>query len=120
MKGMADNFISLISYLESDELHLLKKQLDQGNIIYLVKSHGANTGDNEAIYYQVEVSEQDYNRSKPIIDSFKVSQFGKKKKCPKCGSPLHYPVKKLTFFQKILYIGTTPVKCKKCKTIFGI
>ena len=117
---MSDNFISLISYLEPDELQGLKKQLDQVKVIYLVKSHGANTDDNESLYYQVEVSEKDYNRSKSIANSFRASQFVKKKKCPKCNSPLHSPVKGLTFFQKILYTGTTPVKCGKCKTIFGI
>lgn len=117
---MPDNFISRIGYLGPGELQILKKRLDQLKVIYLVKSHGANTGDNNSLYYRVEVSEQDYNRSKSIPNSFRASQLAKRKKCPKCNSPLHSPLKRLTFFQKILYIGISPVKYKKCKTIFAI
>lgn len=116
---MSANFVTLISYLDEYEAQALKKLLSEKKIEYQSNGHGGASRF-RSFYYEISVSSEDLLRAKEIIGKFKVSQSLKKNKCPKCGSLLHEPVKNLGFFQKILYTGTTPVKCKKCKTLFGI
>lgn len=117
---MPKDLISLISFLEGDELQVLKKQLDENKIIYFINKHGGTTGYEDSDYYEIKVSPVDYNRSKAIANKFKASNFIKSRKCPRCGSLSNEPVKSLSLFQKIFFLGTTPVQCKKCKKVFTI
>lgn len=116
---MPANFVTLISYLDEHEAKALQKMLSEKNINYLSNGHGGASRF-RSFYYEISVSSEDLPRAKEITSKFKVSQSLKKNKCPKCGSLVHELVKDLGFFQRILYIGTTPVRCKKCKTLFGI
>jgi hypothetical protein len=117
---MTKDLVSLISFLEGDEVQVLKKQLDENKIIYLINKHGGSVGYEDSDYYEIKVSPVDYTRSKVIIGKFKASSFNKSQKCPRCGSLSHKPVKTLNLFQKIFFLGTTPVKCKKCKKVFTV
>lgn len=116
---MSADFVTLASYLDEHEAQSLKSMLSEKNIRCLSKGHGGASRF-RSFYYEISVSSEDLSRAKEIIGKFKVSQSLKKSKCPKCGSLLHEPAKNLGFFKKILYTGTTPVQCKKCKTLFGI
>lgn len=117
---MSNDFISIISYVKPDELQILKKQLDGGKIKYIVNGQGATIGYEDEDYYEIRVAKQDYPTAKSIVNKFKAARFVKSRQCPKCKSPLYEPITNLNFFQKILYVGTTPVRCKKCKTKFVI
>jgi hypothetical protein len=116
---MSADFISLASYLTTDELDSIKGRLSSSKIKYIVNGHGAKSRYHSA-YYEIRVAKEDYVQAKIIVDKFKVSNFLKNKNCPKCNSTNYEVIEKLNIFQKILYIGTTPVKCKKCKTKFFI
>lgn len=116
---MPNEFIQVISYLDEHEAQALKKLLSEKNIKYLSNGHGGASRF-RSYYYQISISSDDLGRAKEIINKFKVSQFVNKRKCPSCGSLLYEPAQNLNFFQKLLYLGTTPVQCKKCKTKFGI
>jgi RNase P subunit RPR2 len=113
---MPNDFVSLISYIDADELQELKKQLEGNRIKYIVNKQGATAAYIHSNYYEIKVPLQDYDAAKAIANRFKATRFVKSRKCPKCKSPLYDPVTKLNFFQKILYLGTTPVQCRKCGT----
>lgn len=110
---MHDDIISLISYLTLSELDSIKARLNSHNIKYIVNGHGARSRYHSA-YYEIRVRKKDYKKAKGIADRFRAETFLKSRKCPKCGSRLYESVSNLNFFQKLLYLGTTPVKCKKC------
>lgn len=116
---MPSDFVSLIDYLDFKESEALKSQLQESKILCLVNEHGAHMGDDQNVYFEIKVSPNHYIQAKKIAEKFKVSQFVKKQRCPKCGSLAREPVPRLAFFQRLLYIGTIPVRCKKCKKIYA-
>ena len=116
---MADNFVELISYLKFSELESLKSRVNAEKIEYIVNGHGADSRYHSQ-YYQIRVLQKDYNKANEIANKFRAADFVKGRQCTKCKSPLYEPVTKLNFLQKILYMGTTPVRCKKCGTKFVI
>lgn len=116
---MADDFITLASYLTTSELETLKGRLNSNGIKYAVNGHGAKSRYQSA-YYEVRVSKEDYEEAKSIADKFKAANLAKSRKCPKCGTTSYERVTDLGFFERLFYIGTTAVKCKKCKTKYAI
>jgi RNase P subunit RPR2 len=116
---MSDDSVSLASYLTTSELDTLKGRLNSSKIKYVVNGHGAKSRYQSA-YYEIRVAKEDYPQAKIIANKFKAANFIKSRSCPKCSSTVYEEVTDLSFFQKILHIGTTPVKCKKCKTQFFI
>jgi|SRR5690606_24194457 len=117
---MPKDFIHLISYLRARELQVLRSQLDGNKIRYTVNGHGATIGYEDDDYYEIRVAGEDYPTAKRIANKFKASNFIKSRQCPKCKSTLYEPAKNLSFFQKIFFLGTTPVQCKKCKTKYPL
>ncbi len=117
---MATDLISLISYLDFKESEALKQQLHQSKIHCLVNEHGAHMGDDQNVYFEIKVNLAQYKQAKKIAEQFKVSRFIKNQRCPNCKSLARELPPKLTIFQKLLYIGTTPVRCKKCKKVYGL
>lgn len=116
---MANDFVTLVSYLTTSELDNLKGKLNGSSIKYIVNGHGAKSRYHSA-YYEIRVLQEDYAQAKMIVAKFKAANFIKSKTCPKCGSTQYEPITHLSFFKKLLYLGTTPVKCKKCKTQFAL
>jgi formate dehydrogenase maturation protein FdhE len=117
---MIEEFISVISFIEADELQVLEKQFRANNISYIVNKHGSSSPYTHSNYYELKAARKDLDSSKSIIKSFRVDRFLKSRKCPKCGSMNNEPVRGLNFFQKLFYTGTKYVRCKKCKTKFII
>lgn len=117
---MPTDFVSVISFLSPSELQIVKKQLTGNGVTFIVKECGGTIGYEDSDYFEVLVSPNDFSRAKSIVSKFKVTQFVKSRKCPKCGSMVNEPVTGLNIFQKLLYLGTSPVRCKKCKTKFVI
>lgn len=113
---MPKDFISLTSYLNRSEMEKLKRRLEQARIACLVNEHGPNTGNRQNFYYEIKVSSEQYHKATKIAHDFKETQRIKNQRCPKCGSSNWEPVPKLSLFQKIIYVGTTPVRCKDCNT----
>lgn len=117
---MPSDLIILINYLKASEAESLKSELNSNKINYITKAHGATTGYEDDDYYQIMVAREDYSRAKVVANKFRARTFVKSRQCPKCKSMQYEPVTGLNFFQRILYWGTTPVRCKKCKTRYVI
>jgi RNase P subunit RPR2 len=117
--GMSEDFITVIDYLESNELESFKGRLSGTKIKFIVKGHGAKSRYHSA-YYEVMVAREDFQQAKDIANKFKVAHAKKKLQCPKCESTLYDRVTNLNFLERIYYSGTTPVKCRKCKTTYVI
>lgn len=116
---MENDFVQLISYLKLSELESLKSRLNAEKIEYVVSGHGAASRYHSQ-YYEIRVLQKDFNKAKAVANKFRAASFVKSRQCPKCKSPLYEPVTKLNFLQKIFFMGTTPVQCKKCKTKYVI
>lgn len=118
---MSNDLISVISYLDKQEVEALKRQLNAKNIKYIVNGHGA-ASEYSSYYYEIKVSAEDRVRAKEVVNKFKVALFAQRNKCPNCGSNAYEKIDKgkLNFFQRIFFWNTTPVRCKKCKTKYGI
>lgn len=113
------DFVELIDYLKPSELESLQNRLDAEKIEHIVSGHGAASR-HHSQYYAVMVLRTDYHKAKEIANKFRAADFVKGRQCPKCKSLLYAPVVKLNMLQRILYLGTTPVRCKKCGTKFAI
>jgi hypothetical protein len=116
---MSTDFVSIASYLDGDDVQVVRKKLDSSGILYIVVK-GSNDYYYSGEYYQVKVDPKHFSAAKGIINSLRAENFIRSRKCPKCGSMVNEPVTGLNIFQKLLYLGTTPVRCKKCKTKFVI
>lgn len=116
---MADDFVELIGYLKLSELETIQNRLNAEKIKYVVSGHGAESR-HHSQYYAVTVLRRDYDKANEIANKFRAANFVKSRQCPECKSPLYAPARKLNFLQKMLYMGTTPVRCKKCGTRFVI
>lgn len=116
---MPNHLIQIIDYLDEHEAKIVKTMLSAKGIQYIANGHGG-ASKYQSYYFKISVSHLDQAAASKIIAEFKASQKVKKNRCPKCNSGIYEPAKDLNIFQKILYLGTTPVRCKKCKTLFGI
>jgi hypothetical protein len=113
-----DDLVSLIEYLDSIELQTLQADLSRAGINCVVNNHGPRSGKTRSFYYEIRVSYEQYSRAARIVEEFKASQSKKSQRCPKCKALAPEPLEKLTFFQRIYYMGTTPVRCQECKTVY--
>jgi hypothetical protein len=113
---MSKEFVSLTQYLNGSEMEKLRGHLEHAKIICFINEHGPHAGKRQNFYYEIKVSSDQYYQAKKIFRDFKESQRIENQRCPKCRSLDWEPVPKLNFLQKIIYIGTTPVRCKDCKT----
>lgn len=109
----------VIEYLTEPELNSIKSQLKNAGIVFVVKQHGG-ASKRESFYYKVAVEEKDLEEALKIARRIKVRQVSKKVRCPKCDSAVYKKVTNLNWFMRLLYFGTTPVRCKKCRTMYGI
>ena len=114
---MKPDFISLVSYLDSSELEILKAKLQRSKIPCLTNEHGPNTGTGQNFYFEIKVNPRHYTQAKRVVEEFKL-QASKNQRCPNCRSSSWETISNPTILQKIIYIGTTPIRCKKCKTIY--
>ena len=117
---MLYDFISVTRYLTSIDVDKLSRLLQYSKIPYQVNEHGPNTGNGQNLYFEIKVSTQHYSKAKAITQKFKAAQLIESQRCPKCGSLNKELIEKPTIIQRIIYVGTTPVRCKKCSTVYAI
>lgn len=116
-------FISLGRYFTHDEVQNIKGQLQAQDIRHLIKGHGPHLGNptefSVSEYFEVEVDSDKLQTAKVIADKVRVKRFVDNQKCPKCGHLGHVTVDK-SMLERVLFIGTTLVQCKKCKKRFPV
>lgn len=111
--------VDLIEYLTETELNLLKGLLDKDNIVYIVKQHGG-ASKRESYYFKISVSVDDIEKAWPAAQKIRQRQKRIKIRCPKCDSGQYKKIENLNWFMRLWYSGTTPVRCKKCRTEYFI
>ena len=107
-------------YLEKWEANDLIALLRQISIKSYSKIMNASTKRVGTLHYII-INSKDLERALPIIEKFKNElriEFNiKKKKCPKCHSipPVTYEQNKLTWLKRIWTIGSSVMRCSKCR-----
>jgi hypothetical protein len=123
MKRKLD-LVSLGRYLTYEESERIKGQLNTLKIKYISSGHGLHTGEpigaDSSEFFEIKVNSTDSKRAKEIFNREKVKSSITRLKCPKCGHFGYTEVTNKSIFQKIYYLGTTLVECKKCKEKFTI
>jgi hypothetical protein len=113
-----NDFILAASFLKESEKNAIIHQLEQQGINYLINKHGAASR-TRSYYFEIKVDPIDSEKAAKIINDYKINLLAQKNNCPYCKSSFYEPIK-LSFFKRLLFIGTTPVKCKNCKKTYGI
>ncbi|KMQ52460.1 hypothetical protein CHISP_0727 [Chitinispirillum alkaliphilum] len=112
----------IMKYLDQNEAHELKVQLDEAGITSTIKRQGLPRIFGGISNYQVQIDPSDVEVSKVVIDMFKENAARKRSErlhlltttCPACSSTDITRVKKNNPFQKIFYYGVTIWRCNRC------
>lgn len=113
------DLVTVISHLTADEANRVKGILNSFRIPFVVTGHDAKSR-YSSLYYLIRVERKNFKTAKQIVDKHRVQVFMDSRKCPKCGSSGYKEIEKKGFWRKVLYAGTTLVKCNKCKNTFAI
>lgn len=111
--------ITVVSHLTSDESSHVKGILNSLKIPFIESGHDAKSR-YSSLYYQIRVERKNYRTAKQVVDRNKARIFIDSRKCPNCKSLGYKEIEKKGFWKKMLYVGTTLVRCNKCKHEFGI
>ncbi|MFN7651887.1 MAG: hypothetical protein ACK5PC_01570 [Cyclobacteriaceae bacterium] len=111
--------VTLISHLTDDETNRIKGILNSLKIPLIISGHDAKSR-YSSLYYQIKVERKNLSIAKQIIAKHRAQVFIDSRKCPKCKSLGYKEIEKKGLWKKLLYIGTTLVKCNKCKNEFAI
>jgi hypothetical protein len=114
-----NELITVTSHLKKEEADRIKRLLNSVQINSIVSGHDAASR-HSSLYYQIGVKREDFRSAKHIIDKEKVKIFIEGKKCPECEYLGYREIEKKGLWQRLLYVGTTLVQCKKCKHKYGI
>src|SRR6478735_3860129 len=110
------DFTPIISFLTESEANALANQLRGNGIGLLINKHGAASRI-RSYYYEIKVASKDFELAMPLINQFKQQSNVDKNNCPNCGSSFYESVS-LNFFKRLFFIGTLPIKCKNCASVY--
>lgn len=110
---------TVISHLTADEANRVKGILNSSKIPFVASGHDAKSRFS-SLYYQIRVERKNLKAAKQIVAKHRAQVFIDGRKCPKCKSPGYKEIEKKGIWKKLLYMGTTLVKCNKCKNEFAI
>ena len=111
--------VTVISHLTADEANRLKGILNSLRIPFVASGHDAKSR-HHSLYYQIAVEKKNLKTARQIVANHRAQVFIDSRKCPKCKSLGYTEIEKKGFWKKLLYAGTTPVKCNKCRNEFAI
>jgi hypothetical protein len=111
--------VTVISHLTADESNRVKGLLNSSNIAFVASGHDAKSR-YSSLYYQIKVERKNLKTAKQIVARHRAQVFIDSRKCPKCKSLGYKEIEKKGFWKKLLYAGTTLVKCNKCRNEFAI
>ena len=111
--------VTVISHLTADEANRVKGILNSLKIPFIASGHEAKSRFS-SLYYQIRVEKENLKAARHIVNKHCARVFIDSRKCPKCKSLGYKEIEKKGFWNKLLYAGTTLVKCNKCKNEFAI
>jgi hypothetical protein len=113
-------YIKVAEFLTSSEAEAIKHSLRSNSIEFTFNGTGANYDETGgSVYYEISVSQDQYDKARRLIAINRKPAKGEVK-CPHCGFTGYRTKPKKTIFQRLLYLGTELVECKKCKRNFGV
>ena len=116
----SQSYVKIAEFLTSSEAEAIKHTLRNNSIEFVSNGTGPNYGEaGGSVYYEISVAEGQYEKARRLITK---NRKGVKRevKCPHCGYAGYRTKPKQTIFQKLFYLGTELVECKKCKRNFGV
>ena len=113
------DLIAVISHLTADEANRVKGIFNSLKIPFVAGGHDAKSRFGN-LYYQIEVERKNLKTAKQVVAKHRAQVFIDSRKCPKCKSLGYKEIEKKGLWKKFVYVGTTLVKCNKCKNEFAI
>jgi phage FluMu protein Com len=111
--------VTVISHLTADEANRVKGILNSLKIPFVASGHDAKSR-YSSLYYQIRVERKNIKTARQIVAKHRAQVFIDSRKCPKCKSLGYQEIEKKGLWKKLLYMGTTLVRCNKCKNEFSI
>ncbi len=111
--------IKIPRILEAKEAREVENALKGRAIPYFISNRGSATPYHDT-YYQISVNAGDYLLARRIVMRVLANSLIENQKCPKCKYEGYKIIVNKNWLERIYYIGTTRVQCKKCKTKFVI
>ncbi len=111
--------IKIPTFLERSEASQVEVALKGRRIRYFISNKGS-AGTYHDRYYQFSVPVADYILTRRIILRILAKSFIENQKCPNCKHLGYRIIPKKTWFERLYYVGTTRVQCKKCGTKYVI
>jgi hypothetical protein len=111
--------VTVISHLTTDEASRVQGILNSLKIPFVTSGHDAKSR-YSSLYYQIRVERINLRTAKVVVAKQRAQIFIDSRKCPKCKSLGYKEIEKKGLWKKILYMGTTLVRCNKCKNEFSI
>ena len=105
--------IKVASFLSDSELKAVKRGLEGQRIKCFVSNRGSVPGEYHDPYFEISVNSADYEKAKSVVDKALVKSLEENNKCPKCKATEYWAIEK-KLWQRLFYLSTTPVVCKKC------
>jgi hypothetical protein len=112
--------IKIASFLSESDCNSLTAELHARRIAHFASSKGSEPGAYHDPYFEVSVGAMDYLTAKRIANKIRAKVLIESRMCPTCKTASYGIIEKKGLFEKLYYLGTTRVQCKKCKTKYVI
>ena len=112
--------IKIASFLSKSECNALTAELNSRRIVHFSSSKGSAPGKYHDPYFEVSVGPLDFVTAKRIANRIRANALIESRKSPTCKTSSYGIIEKKGLFEKLYYLGTTRVQCKKCKTKYVI
>jgi hypothetical protein len=112
--------IKVSSFLDKTEIAEVESALREPKIEYFISSKGSASGRYHDPFYQVSVNATDYILTRRIVSRILAKSLIENQKCPKCKTLGYKVIEKKNWIERLYYLGTTRVQCRKCKNKYVI
>jgi ribosomal protein L40E len=115
--------IIVFRFLDLEDAGKLRSILDSNQITAFVKMV---PDDRTTPLYHVFINEKDLNKAEPLIENFrrriKKDIEINKRVCPQCKAkpPLTVEKTEMSFFHKLISMGTITMECRRCGNIWYV
>jgi hypothetical protein len=116
---MEEGLITVANYLTVEERNRLMSFFNARKIPFVVNGHGP-TDKFGSYYYLIKVEKRNFDIANNLVKSEKSRIFMASKKCPNCKSLDFTRLVKKGLWERVLYFGTTVVRCNFCKSKYSI
>lgn len=113
--------VPVATYLTYAEAVTLYHELLAADMVTLVKAHGPpSLPYGEGMYYQLFLEEEWVETAQPVLMAFEQERATPQlPRCPRCGSLAVAAATRVTWWRRLLYMGTTPMQCAACQRVFA-